>query len=144
MQKFIARIMAISLLLSVFGQVTAQPCADMHTQAGGDTHAALSQAMSHTTHDADGSGDMSMSGEHCGDMPSAMPESSGAHCADMSDAASDDCGQTCTCCPGHCANVLPSAESTGVAPPRSAHRADYVDLASTPEPESTIKPPRSA
>lgn len=139
MQKFIARIMAMLMLLSVFGQVAAQPCAEMHAEAAmGSVEAPV--AMSHGAH----TGDQPMPANHCGDTPSADMANAGTHCADTSASNSDDCGQACTCCPSHCATVLPPADSAGIILPRSVHHETYTDLASSAEPESAIKPPRSA
>lgn len=134
MQKIIARIMAIMLLLSVFGQAAAQPCAEMHAPAD----------MVHDMHDASGSAHLPMPADHCGDMPAAEVTNSGAHCTDASTSTGDDCGQTCTCCPSHCATVLPPSDTAGITVPSSIHHENYTDLASSAEPESAIKPPRSA
>lgn len=144
MQKIIARIMAILMLLSVFGQVAAQPCADMHAPAAVAMQAEAAADLSHAAHSAHAAADMPMPANHCDDMPSPVTEKSSAHCGEMSSTASDDCGQACTCCPSHCATVLLAAEAVGVTLPRSAYRAAYDDLASSAEPDPTIKPPRSA
>ncbi|WOX06903.1 hypothetical protein [Microbulbifer pacificus] len=146
MQKFIARFMAIILLLSVFGQVAAQPCADMHAPAAMNMAAEPLAAEPHHGHTAEhaSAGSAPMPANHCGDMASPQKAKADAHCADMSTSTSDDCGQACTCCPSHCATVLPPAESTGIALPRTTHPMTYTALASSAEPESAIKPPRSA
>lgn len=146
MQKFIARFMAIILLLSVFGQVAAQPCAEMHASATMKMPAEAPAAEPHHAHTDEhtSAGSAPMPANHCGDMASPQMAKSDAHCADMPMSDSDDCGQACTCCPSHCATVLPPAQSSGIALPRTTHPMTYTALASSAEPESAIKPPRSA
>ncbi|HEY8568719.1 hypothetical protein [Microbulbifer sp.] len=144
MHNVIARIMAILMLLSVFGQAAAQPCADMHTPISEDIHAGAPADLPHSAHREHGSADAPMADGHCGDMPSSLNDKSNTHCADIPSSANGDCGQTCTCCPSHCATVLPGAEAARVILPSSTHRVCYIDLASSAEPESAIKPPRSA
>jgi len=138
--------MALLMLLSAFGQVAAQSCAEMQSPGAINTVA----AMPATTHKTHGAAEQNttvrkpMSADHCGGMPPSEPASNSAHCAEVAAADHDDCGQTCACCPSHCATVLLSSETLGVTLPRNANRMSYLNLASSAEPESPIKPPRSA
>ncbi|WP_156035103.1 hypothetical protein [Microbulbifer sp. HZ11] len=148
MQRFIARIMATLMLLSVFGQAAAQPCAEMSapTMAKAtvmdidsdiDIQAGHHQAV-----------DSAQTSAHCGDMPTAPSPSGTDRCTQSSDTGVNTtgglCSASCTCCPSHCATVLPPVETAGIPMPRTSLQVTYRDLASSAEPESLIKPPRSA
>ncbi|WP_160154725.1 hypothetical protein [Microbulbifer sp. ALW1] len=126
------------MLLSVFGQAAAQPCAEMS--------AATMDMSSEAAHHAPV--DNPQPSAHCGDMPAAPSATSADHCAQSSatgmNASGEPCNASCSCCPSHCATVLPPVETGGIPMPRTALQVTYRDLASSAEPESLIKPPRSA
>ncbi|WP_193161764.1 hypothetical protein [Microbulbifer hainanensis] len=131
MQKLIAKSLLMLMLITVFGQVMAQPCADMAQMmsAGANmvgAHAMVGSGEGHESHCDDG---MTMAADlqsHCDKAPNAA----------------DDCGQSCTCCPGHCASVLPTTGFSSNSLPRTFAINTYRDISSSPNPESPIKPPR--
>ncbi|WP_323845504.1 hypothetical protein [Microbulbifer magnicolonia] len=130
MQKLIAKSLLLLMLITVFGQVMAQPCADMHAQT---MTASVEMMGTHPMDDDDHDG-------HCGDGMAVAAEAQ-SHCGEAP-AAADDCGQSCTCCPGHCASVLPTTELGSNSLPRLFAINTYRDITSSPKPESAIKPPR--
>ncbi|SEA46488.1 hypothetical protein [Microbulbifer marinus] len=132
MQKIIAKSLLLLMLITVFGQVMAQPCADMHTQM------MTASAEMMTDQPMEGGGDGHDT--HCGDVMVTVADLQ-SHC-DETPSAADDCGQSCTCCPGHCASVLPNAELGSNILPRAFATNTYRDLTSSPNPETAIKPPR--
>ncbi|WP_428819262.1 hypothetical protein [Microbulbifer sp. MCCC 1A16149] len=136
--------MATLMLLSVFGQAAAQPCAEMSAAA-----MATAKAMDRSGEAAHHAPvDNPQPSAHCGDMPAAPSATSTDHCAQSSatgmNATGEPCNASCSCCPSHCATVLPPVETVGIPMPRTALQVTYRDLASSAEPESLIKPPRSA
>ncbi|SHF18144.1 hypothetical protein SAMN04487965_1564 [Microbulbifer donghaiensis] len=132
MQKIIAKSLLLLMLITVFGQVMAQPCADMHTQMMTSSTEMMGD---HRMEDGGDEHDA-----HCGDGM-AMAAELQSHCGEAPSAA-DDCGQSCTCCPGHCASVLPTTELGSNAVPPAFAINTYRDITSSPNPESAIKPPR--
>lgn len=144
MQTFIARIMATLMLLSVFVPTAAQPCADMSAPAMDMSAepAAKAEASHHSPVDNP------PESAHCGDMPAVPAAAGDDHCAQSSSAGAssigEPCNANCSCCPSHCASVLPPLEIANIPMPRVALQVTYRDIASSAEPESLIKPPRSA
>ncbi|WP_323844300.1 hypothetical protein [Microbulbifer magnicolonia] len=132
MQKIIAKSLLLLMLITVFGQVMAQPCADMHAQMMG---ASAEMTVDHPMGDADDD-----HAAHCGDGE-AMAAELQSHCGEAQSTA-EDCGQSCTCCPGHCASVLPTTALGSNSLPRAFPINTYRDITSSPNPESAIKPPR--
>ena len=138
------------MLLSVFGQAAAQPCAEMSAPAMAkasvmDMRGNPDSKVNATHHQAM---DTAQTSAHCGDMPATSSPSSTDHCAQSSvtgvNTTGEPCNASCSCCPSHCATVLPPVETAGIPMPRTALQVTYRDLASSAEPESLIKPPRSA
>ena len=131
MQKLIAKSLLMLMLISVFGQVMAQPCADMAQMMSAATDMAGAHAMHDTAEGHD---------NHCGNAM-AMAADLQSHC-DKAPSTADDCGQSCTCCPSHCASVLPTTGLSSSSLPRTFAINTYRDISSSPNPESPIKPPR--
>ena len=139
------------MLLSVFGQAAATPCAEMSAPA---MAAATVMDMSAESDAGPDSMDEAVhhmpvkspqASNHCGDMPAESVDNNVSHCAQFSSIGlNSPCDASCTCCPSHCATVLPLAEIEATPMPRVVLLVTYRDLASSAEPESLIKPPRSA
>ncbi|WP_237055644.1 hypothetical protein [Microbulbifer sediminum] len=137
MHQFTARALLLLMLLTVFGQVTAQPCVDMQSPLSTGHPASTEQAP--PAHDDMGSSARVPGMEHC-DNAAMTGKADSSHCDDTA-VASDDCAPECSCCPGHCASAVPVADSHTPLSPRHVPECTYREIASTPHPESEFRPP---
>ncbi|SDJ96786.1 hypothetical protein [Microbulbifer yueqingensis] len=137
MYRFTARALLLLMLVTVFGQVAAQACVDMHGQLPTDSAASAESSTSshHEMNVTTGTASM----DHCGDGPMGDTAESG-HCADPA-AASEECGQECTCCPGHCASAVPLADQRTATSLGAVPESSYLEIASSAPPESEFRPP---
>ncbi|MFI2811479.1 MULTISPECIES: hypothetical protein [unclassified Microbulbifer] len=138
MYKFTARTLLLLMLVTVFGQVAAQACVDMH----GQVPAAVSLSGPGEASPAEGTAGMAGM-DHCGESNIDPVSDNRDHCADPA-TAGDDCTQECTCCPGHCASAVPVAEDCASQPLRPVSDSTYREIVSSPVPESEFRPPITA
>lgn len=108
------------LLLAIAGRVLAAPCATETV----DDYAAVAASQQAHCHQP---GDTAHQG----------------HCVQQGDQAGSDCEQSCNCCPGHCATILPSANGPSGTPAGVSPITAYSEDNSSPAPESAIRPPIS-
>ena len=139
MHRMTARSLLFLMLITVFGQVMAQSCADLHGQmAVASTMEEMDESAGHQRTHSSPSAEEGQHHDHCGDGMT-VPQTQTSHCDAQPTA--DDCGQGCSCCPGHCASALPAAETKAAQAVGCAQISSYHDIASSPEPESAIRPP---